>query len=83
MNHSGLSALGTQRVEVPINRRRPSALAQRRELEGKLTALQKDYAELHAEIGPQPIPRGVGVRDHAHVADLVAVGTTDQAMRVH
>ena len=50
MNHSGLSALATQRVEVPINRRRPSALAQRRELEGKLTALQKDYAELHAEM---------------------------------
>ncbi len=50
MNRSGFSAVATQRVEAPLTRRRPSALAQRRELEGKITALQKDYAELHAEI---------------------------------
>ena len=50
MNRSGFSAVATQRVEAPLRRRRPLALAQRRELEGKLTALQKDYAELHAEI---------------------------------
>lgn len=50
MNRSGFSAVATQRVEVPVTRRRPSALAQRRELEGRLTALQKDYAELHAEM---------------------------------
>jgi serine phosphatase RsbU (regulator of sigma subunit) len=50
MNRSSFSAVATQRVEVPVARRRLSAPAQRRELEGKLTALQKDYAELHAEI---------------------------------
>ncbi|HSE32052.1 MAG TPA: PP2C family protein-serine/threonine phosphatase [Pyrinomonadaceae bacterium] len=51
MNRSGFSAVATQRVEeAPVTRRRPSAVAKRRELEGRLTALQKDYAELHAEI---------------------------------
>ena len=50
MNRMGFTAVATQRVEAPVRRRRPSAVAQRRELEGKLTALQKDYAELHAEM---------------------------------
>src|SRR5262245_59553005 len=50
MNSSGFSAVATQHVEGPVTRRRPSAAAQRRELEGKLAALQKDYAELHAEM---------------------------------
>jgi serine phosphatase RsbU (regulator of sigma subunit) len=50
MNHLGFSAVATQSIDAPVRRRRPSAVAQRRELEGKLTALQKDYAELHAEM---------------------------------
>lgn len=45
------TALATQRAAgVTPPRRRSSSLARRRELETKLTTLQKDYADLHAAI---------------------------------
>jgi serine phosphatase RsbU (regulator of sigma subunit) len=44
------SALATQRVVGVAPPRRNSSLALRRELETKLSTLQKDYAELHAAI---------------------------------
>ncbi|HEY8228387.1 MAG TPA: PP2C family protein-serine/threonine phosphatase [Pyrinomonadaceae bacterium] len=48
MSTSGfVHALAKQQVQQP---RRVSGVALRRELERKLNALQKDYAELHAEI---------------------------------
>ena len=51
MSQSGFSkALAPLQTPVAPFRRRTSGVAQRRELEHKLSALQKDYAELHAEI---------------------------------
>ena len=39
-------------------------------------------AQLHAEIGPHPVPRRKSMRDQPHVADLRAIGSADQAMRI-
>ena len=51
MSTSGfVHALAQQELHVQRPGRRASGLALRRELEQKLNALQKDYAELHAEI---------------------------------
>ena len=51
MSQSGFSnALATQQVQIAPRRSRSAAIARRRELELKLTALQQDYAELHSEI---------------------------------
>lgn len=51
MSQSGFSkALAPLQAPVSPTARRPSAVAQRHELERRFNALQKDYAELHAEI---------------------------------
>ncbi len=39
--------------------------------------------ETLAEIGPQPVPGGVGVVDHPGIAAMIAIGVTDETVVVH